>query len=89
MPLTYIPDGDRMVLIASNAGQDHQPAWYLNLTANPTVTVRRGHDTQTMHARVATPDEKAELWPRVVAWWDRYEGYQAKTTRDIPLVIVE
>ena len=89
MPLTYLRDGDRLVLIASNAGQDHHPAWYLNLTANPTVTVRRSDDTRTMRARVATPDERAELWPRVVAWWDRYAGYQAKTERDIPLVIVE
>jgi deazaflavin-dependent oxidoreductase (nitroreductase family) len=89
VPLTYLPDGDRVVLIASNAGQDHHPAWYLNLTANPSVTVRRGDNTQTMRARVATAEEKAELWPRVVAWWDRHAGYQAKTERDIPLVIVE
>ncbi|MFI5052817.1 MAG: nitroreductase family deazaflavin-dependent oxidoreductase [Acidimicrobiia bacterium] len=89
VPLTYLPDGDRFVLIASNGGRDRHPAWYLNVTANPTVTVRLGGDTRTMRARVATPDEKAELWPRVVNWWKRYDGYQQKTERDIPLVIVE
>ena len=88
-PLNYLPDGDRIVLIASNAGQDHHPAWYLNLTADPLVTLQRGNDATAMVARTATPDEKAELWPRIIEWWKGYAGYQAKTPRDIPVVILE
>jgi F420H(2)-dependent quinone reductase len=87
-PLNFFPDGDRIVLIASNNGQDHNPAWYLNILSNPNVTVQRGGDAVSHTARVATPDEKAELWPRIIAWYKGYAKYQAKTSRDIPLVIV-
>jgi len=88
-PLNYYPDGARIVLVASNAGQDHHPAWYLNVTANPSVTVQRGPDAVACTARVATPEEKAVLWPKITAWYKGYAKYQAKTERDIPLVIVE
>ena len=88
-PLNYFPDGDRIVLIASNNGQDHDPAWYLNIVSNPKVSVQRGGDDVARTARVATPEEKAELWPRITAWYKGYAKYQAKTRRDIPLVIVE
>jgi len=88
-PLNYYSDGDRIVLIASNNGQDHDPAWYLNIVANPSVSIQRGAETVTRAARVATPDEKAELWPKIIAWYKGYAKYQAKTSRNIPLVIVE
>jgi len=89
VPVAAMPDGDRRILVASNAGQDHQPAWFLNLVANPAVSIRHGNDTRTAKARVADDAERAELWPKVNAWWDRYDKYQSKTSRDIPLVIVE
>ena len=89
VPLMAFPDAGRLVLVASNGGQDKHPAWYLNALGNPTVTVRRGDDTHVMRARVVTADEKAELWPRIVEWWDRYDTYQRRTTRDIPLLILE
>jgi deazaflavin-dependent oxidoreductase (nitroreductase family) len=89
VPLMAFADADRIVLVASNGGQDKHPAWYLNALANPAVTVRRGDDTHVMRARIATPAEKAELWPRIVEWWDRYDAYQRKTTRDIPLLLLE
>lgn len=90
VPLTYLPDDGRLVLVASNGGRDQHPAWYLNLSADPNVVAQlHGDETRHLRARVATPEEKAVLWPRVVAWWDRYEGYQRKTSRDIPLVILE
>jgi F420H(2)-dependent quinone reductase len=89
VPLMAFPDSGRIVLVASNGGQDKHPAWYLNALANPAITVRRGDDTHVMRARVATAAEKAELWPRVVEWWDRYATYQHRTTRDIPLLVVE
>ncbi len=88
-PLNCYRDADRIVLIASNNGQDHNPAWYLNILSNPEVKIERGAETVTRTARVATPEERAELWPRITAWYKGYAKYQARTSRDIPLVIVE
>ena len=87
-PLTYLQDGDRVVLVASYGGDDRHPSWYLNLTANPQVKVTRGSRTDTMTARTASPQEKAELWPQVVRRFPGYAAYQRNTQRDIPLVIL-
>ena len=87
-PLNYFPDGDRIVLIASNGGRDHHPAWYLNIVANPAVTIQRHARTELKTARVATAEEKAALWPRIVDWYKGYARYQDKTDRDIPLVVI-
>jgi F420H(2)-dependent quinone reductase len=87
-PLGYLPDGDRMVLVASFGGDDRHPQWYLNLQAHPDATVQVGPETKRVRATTATPDEKAVLWPRVVALYSGYAGYQEKTSRDIPLVIL-
>ena len=83
-----VQDGDRYVLVASNGGDDRDPAWLLNLQANPTVEVSIDGTTRAMTARVASPDEKAELWPWVVAGYKGYANYQTRTDRDIPLVIL-
>ena len=89
-PLTVpLEDGDRIVLVASKGGDPKHPAWYLNLVANPEVFVDRGKGKQRMTARPATAEEKAELWPRVTAKYKGYAQYQTRTSRDIPLVIVE
>src|SRR5437016_4568960 len=56
--------------------------------ANPEATIQVGADTIPVRATVATPEEKAVLWPKVVAAYQGYEGYQGKTTRDIPVVIL-
>lgn len=81
--------GDGVVLVASYGGADHHPDWFLNLRANPVVdVVMRGHDGP-MRARVATAEEKAALWPEVVAAYSDYAVYQQRTTRDIPLVVLE
>jgi deazaflavin-dependent oxidoreductase (nitroreductase family) len=77
-----------LVLVASNAGDHRHPAWYLNLMANPDVSATMDGDTWTARARPATPEERAELWPRVVAANAGYGQYQAKTPRQIGLVIV-
>jgi deazaflavin-dependent oxidoreductase (nitroreductase family) len=87
-PLGYLSDGDRMVVVASYGGDDRHPQWYLNLQANPEATVQAGARTQRVRAATATAEEKAELWPRAVALNPGYAGYQQKTTRDIPLVIL-
>ena len=87
-PLGYLPDGDRMVVIASYGGDDRHPQWYLNLQANPEASVQVGSETRRVRAATATAEEKAELWPRVVALYAGYAGYQQMTSRDIPLVIL-
>lgn len=85
-----LQEGNTIVVVASRGGDDHHPAWLLNLRANPAVEVsRRGQPKQAMRARVASDEERARLWPRVVAEHRNYAGYQAKTKREIPLVLLE
>ena len=88
VPLVYTEDGDRLVLVASYGGDPRSPAWFHNLTANPLVTVEIGSEKKTMRAGVADPDEKQRLWPKVVETYKGYAGYQRKTDRDIPVVIL-
>ena len=83
-----VGDGDTMVLVASYGGDDRHPAWFLNLRDNPDVEVTTEGRTRRMTARIASPEEKVQLWPRVTAAYKGYGGYQEKTTRDIPLVIL-
>jgi deazaflavin-dependent oxidoreductase (nitroreductase family) len=82
-------DGDRVVLVASKGGDDRHPAWYRNLVANPNVEVTMHGSTRAMIARTAGSDERAELWPRVVAATRAYAAYQRRTRREIPVVICE
>lgn len=85
-----IVEDDRIVFIASKGGDDRHPDWYRNLVANPDVEVESlDGTTRAMRARTATPEEKAELWPKVVAAYKGYAGYQKRTDRDIPVVICE
>jgi deazaflavin-dependent oxidoreductase (nitroreductase family) len=85
-----VQEGDAIVIVASRGGDDHHPAWFLNLRDHPDVEVIfAGKPTQSMRARVATPDERARLWPRVTAAYNGYARYQTKTNREIPLVVLE
>lgn len=84
-----ILDDSRVVLIASKGGDDRDPDWYRNLVANPDVEVSIEGETKPMRARTASADEKAALWPDVVAAYKGYAGYQERTDRDIPVVICE
>jgi deazaflavin-dependent oxidoreductase (nitroreductase family) len=77
------------VVVASRGGTDVHPAWYFNVQANPEVTVAVRGATLPMRARVADPAERAELWAQVVADFPHYAGYQDKTDREIPLVVLE
>jgi deazaflavin-dependent oxidoreductase (nitroreductase family) len=88
-PLGYIEDGRDVVVIASKGGHPKNPAWYHNLRAHPETTVQIGREQRAVHARVASPDERARLWPKVVATYGGYRGYQERTDREIPLVILE
>ncbi|MEB0305434.1 nitroreductase family deazaflavin-dependent oxidoreductase [Cryobacterium sp. 10I1] len=84
-----IHDRNRFVLIASKGGSDRNPQWYLNLVANPDVELTVHGTTKKLRARTADAAEKAELWPQIVAAYKGYEGYQQKTSRDIPVVVCE
>jgi deazaflavin-dependent oxidoreductase (nitroreductase family) len=82
-------DDTRVVLVASKGGDDRDPQWYRNLSANPDVEVVIDGDTRKMRARTASPEEKAALWPDVVAAYKYYDSYQRRADRDIPVVICE
>lgn len=84
-----ISEGDRLVLVASFGGDDRHPAWYLNLQANPEVRVTTSGSTRTMIARIASKEERAELWPRITSVFEGYARYQERTERPIPVVILE
>jgi deazaflavin-dependent oxidoreductase (nitroreductase family) len=85
-----VQDGSALVVVASRGGDDQSPAWFLNLRDNPDVGVRlQGKPRQPMHARVATAAERERLWPLVTVDHRNYADYQTKTTREIPLVLLE
>jgi len=88
-PLTYLDDGDDVVIVASKGGNPHNPAWFHNLRAHPDVTIQVGPKRRQVHARVATEEEHARLWPKVVDLYSGYADYQRRTEREIPLVILE
>jgi deazaflavin-dependent oxidoreductase (nitroreductase family) len=87
--LYYGRDEDRYVLVASNSGAWLDPLWYRNLLADPRVVLQVGPAVFEANARPATAEERARLWQMMVASFPYYEGYQAKTTREIPVVVVE
>jgi len=83
-------EGSALVVVASRGGDDRSPAWFHNLQANPDVEVRlQGGPAQRMRARVATAAERERLWPLITADHKNYADYQLKTTREIPLVLLE
>ena len=87
--LVYLRDGDSLVVVASRGGSDRPPRWLLNLQAHPDVEVQIGRQRRRMHARVADTQERARLWPLVNQNnSNRYDAYQAKTKRQIPVVIL-
>ena len=86
--LLYVTAGDDVVLVASKGGMSHHPAWYHNMIANPDVEVQIGSTTRRMRARRASSAEKVALWPRLIAMYRDYDDYQARTTREIPVMIL-
>jgi deazaflavin-dependent oxidoreductase (nitroreductase family) len=89
VPLLYLTEGDRLAVIASYGGRDRHPDWYRNLLADPVVSAQVRGSHHALRARTATPDERARWWPRVVAAYDRYNDYQSRTAREIPIVLLE
>jgi deazaflavin-dependent oxidoreductase (nitroreductase family) len=83
-------EGMAVVVVASRGGDDQHPAWFLNLRDNPEVEVSmNGESKRPMRARPATPEERARMWPQIAAEYKNYAGYQTKTDREIPLVLLE
>ena len=87
--LIHLADGPNVVIVASKGGMAKHPIWYLNLVASPRCTVEIGSERRAMVARTASAAEKQALWPRLVAIYRDYDDYQARTERDIPVVILE
>lgn len=88
-PLIYGKHGDGYVVIASKGGAEEHPAWYLNLSDLPEVTVQVRGDQFKARARTADPQEKPGLWKMMTERWPPYDEYQHKTNRDIPVVVLE
>jgi len=87
--LLYLRDGDRVILVASQSGAAKNPMWYLNLKANPKVTIQIKAEVLQLTTRDATEAEKAEYWPKLVAMYSSFDDYQSWTDRVIPVVICE
>jgi deazaflavin-dependent oxidoreductase (nitroreductase family) len=87
--LIYGRDGDRYLVVASVGGSARHPAWYLNLVEHPEVEVQVGAERFTARARTAGAEEKPRLWAQMTGIYPAYAGFQQKTRRDIPVVILE
>ena len=88
-PVMRVEHDGRYAVVASMGGAPKHPVWYLNLVADPTVTLQDGDQVFTMRARTATPEERRDWWPMATAAWPPYDEYQTKTDREIPLVLFD
>ncbi|HYI79457.1 MAG TPA: nitroreductase family deazaflavin-dependent oxidoreductase [Thermoleophilaceae bacterium] len=88
-PVAYLRDGERLVVIGSNAGNARPPAWALNLEANPEAEVETGRRRSRVRARIAAGDERADLWRRINEQYSGFDDYAAKTDRDIRVFVLE
>lgn len=87
-PLLYFADGDDYVVVASNGGRPQMPAWFHNVRANPEVEVQAGRRRFRAKAEVASPEERARLWPRLTEFYKGWAHYQTLTDREIPVVLL-
>ena len=85
-PVYYIRHDDRFYIAASFAGRDDPPSWYLNLLADPEVTIEAAGDRGTYHARVLSPTDAAGIWPQLIATYPPFARYQRRTARTIPVI---
>ena len=85
----YIENGEHVVLVASNAGLDRPPAWWLNVQENPEAEIDLRGQRRAVRARVATTEEREELWPQVLKQFRGFEDYDRYTDRESPLVVLE
>jgi F420H(2)-dependent quinone reductase len=89
VPLLYLRDGDRYVVIASFGGRPYHPAWYLNLMAEPSVEVQIGSRRFGGSASTASPEERSAWWPRIARAYRGYSEYAKRTDRTIPVVFID
>jgi deazaflavin-dependent oxidoreductase (nitroreductase family) len=89
VPLLYLRDCDRLVVIASYGGRPSHPVWYYNLVADSAVEVQVDDSRMAMRARTATESERESWWPRIESAYDGYAVYQSRTDRVIPVVFLE
>jgi deazaflavin-dependent oxidoreductase (nitroreductase family) len=88
-PLTYTQTDGSYAVIASKGGAPHHPLWYLNLSANPIAEVTVGRETHTVRARDAEGEERERLWRRLADVYSGYDRYASKTSRRIPVIVLE
>jgi len=88
-PVFGFEEGQSVVVVPSNAGKKHYPAWYFNLRANPLAKVQLGSEIRTVRAREATNEERERLWPRLVTHYGGYQVYRERTERHIPVMILD
>jgi deazaflavin-dependent oxidoreductase (nitroreductase family) len=88
-PLIYRTHGEDYVVVASKGGSPQHPGWYLNLSADPHVTVQVLGERFNATARTASAEEKPELWRIMTETWPPYDEYQSHTDREIPVVVLE
>ena len=88
-PLMYVPDGDRLLIIASNMGAPTHPDWYRNLLAHPEATVEVATDTFEARAVVLEGPDRQKVWDSIVASYPFFTEHQAKITREIPVIALE
>ena len=89
VPLLYLRDDDRLVVIASWGGRDEHPHWYLNLRTHPAASVQVLDKRWPVTAATASPDQRALWWPRVIDAYDGYAEYESRTDREIPVVFLD
>ncbi len=89
VPLMYVPYRDGVLLVASQGGAPRNPVWYRNLVAHPDIEVEHRGRRMRLRARLARPEEKAELWPVCDNHYPPYADYRRRTDRDIPIFVCE
>lgn len=89
MPLMYVPYQKGVLLVASLGGAPKNPVWYYNIARHPNITVRHRGEEMALTARLATADEKPELWPICDSHYAPYADYRARTDRDIPIFVCQ
>jgi deazaflavin-dependent oxidoreductase (nitroreductase family) len=87
-PLLYVEEAGRYVVVASVGGAPKHPAWYLNMSADPAATIQIGGRRLAVSAETASPEERVRLWALATRMYPQYDDYQAKTAREIPVVIL-
>jgi deazaflavin-dependent oxidoreductase (nitroreductase family) len=88
VPLVFFEDGERLVVIASKGGAPRDPLWWENLQKRPEAVVQIGGEKRNMRARLASPEERARLWPRIKQENPAYAEYEKRTAREIPVVLL-